>query len=182
MKNMKCPICSKNLKIADIKGSAFPWKDFSFVELLVSFHALSCQNCGEVIIKSSDATVLDEGLEKSIRIQTSEFLQKIKNNAGLSQKELAKKICITEVYFSEVISMKKTVSCQIFNYFKILANNPDNFRELDCFKGKCAQKKQNNILILSKRFPYLDKNTIKQKINTPGNKTFQPILDTYKNA
>lgn len=139
MKKMNCHICNHQLKQSNICGYVFPWKDFNHVQLLVGFKALLCNKCGEILIQGKDTAELDHALEKSIRIQAANFLLTIKNNLTLSQKALAKKIGLSEVYLSEIVSMKKTVSSQIFNFLKILANNPSTFLDLECFAGKCNE-------------------------------------------
>jgi transcriptional regulator with XRE-family HTH domain len=159
MKNTKCHICNSDLKITDIKGTIFPWKDFNFVELLTSFNSLSCQQCGETIISATDTELLDEALENSIRIQTATFLQQIKQTSKLSQKELAKKMGITEVYFSEIISRKKTVSYQIFNYFKLLAKSPNNLNDLNYFERNNSKY---NLQAAKIKFNYLELGKIEQ--------------------
>lgn len=178
MKNIKCHLCDSNLEITDIKGTVFPWKEFSYVKLMVSFNTLACPECGEILLKGSEGEKLDTALEKSIRMQTANFLQNIKNTSALSQKQLAKRIGITEVYFSEIISMKKTVSYQIFNYIKILANHPDNLNDLGCFEGNCDRNESIQIPLILTKFTYLEEDDVEQ---LKYERVFKGMLSDHNN-
>lgn len=134
-----CPVCGSAIERKDLKGKAFPWKDFVCVDLDVSFKVKTCVNCNESILSGLEIDELDQKLEQSIRHQTSLFLDNIKNITKLSQKVIAKKIGITQSYLSDLFSRKKTPSYQIFNLLKILSNNPNTINDLDCFKGNCDQ-------------------------------------------
>lgn len=176
MKKIHCHICNSEMKLADVKGHVFPWKDFSHVRLLVSFETLVCDGCGEMLLEGSDAKTLDDALEASIREQSSVFLSKIKESSLLSQKKLARKIGLSEVYLSEIMGKKKTVSSQIFNFLKILANHPDVLSDLDSFAGEHRAETCEAIHLvgaksiqiaadLSQQYPYLDEEIIKEKSN-----------------
>ncbi|MGQ3887858.1 hypothetical protein ACQUW5_02355 [Legionella sp. CNM-1927-20] len=183
MRKFNCPICNNQLKQSNISGSVFPWKDFNHVQLLVSFKALLCSKCGEILIQGKDTAELDQALEKSIRMQAAKFLLTIKKNSMLSQKALAKKIGLSEVYLSEIGSMKKTVSSQIFNFLKILANHPSTLLDLECFTGKSAKQSQSSMAnaetlesdILLVKFQYIGK----EKVQELKQKThFESLLNT----
>jgi transcriptional regulator with XRE-family HTH domain len=161
MKSKKCHLCNNYLVDTNIKGTVFPWKDFSFVELLLDFKALKCQSCGEIMIKGGDAAKLDEALAKSISMQASNFLQTLKQSSKLSQRELAKKIGISDVYFSKIIGMKQKISFQIFNYFKLLAKYPGNLNELNCFEGSCDFEHY-PVQDLIDKFVYVEKERVEE--------------------
>lgn len=174
MKKMNCPICNNKIQLADIKGHVFPWKDFSQVRLLVSFETLSCSGCGEVLLQGRDSMTLDSALEESVRIQAANFLLKVKDESRLTQKALAKKIGISEVYLSEIISKKKTVSSQIFNFLKIMANHPETLADLEAFTGKCGYQTQMNIESDAiNKFKYLGEDRI---IELQGQRRFERML------
>lgn len=173
MKNMRCHLCGSDLKIADIKGATFSWKDFNAVKLLVSFNALKCSKCQEILIRGDDATRLDEALEKSIRIQASDFLKIIKCESSLSQKILAKKIGITEVYFSEIIGMKKTVSFHVFNYFKLLSNDVTKLSELDNFEVNYYRLRETSINDYVNKYTCLGRDNIEK---LEGDRSFKGML------
>ncbi|CZH18394.1 TPA: helix-turn-helix transcriptional regulator [Legionella pneumophila] len=183
MKIMSCPNCQNKLSQKNIIGNSFPWKEFNDVLLLADFDALSCEECGEIILEGKDLVMLDKALEHSIRLKASNFLHNIKQKFNYSQKALARKVGISEVYLSEIISMKKTVSIQIFNLLKILANNPDTMKDLDTFLGsnegqtKHAQQcyPEETLQVLSEKYKYLDEVDIRSLQNI---KHFDNILSS----
>jgi len=64
-----CPACSNSLKSKNLKGSSFPWGKFPNVQLCVDFYAMSCVNCEEFVLRSTDIIRFDEALEASIVIE-----------------------------------------------------------------------------------------------------------------
>lgn len=135
----KCLACGGNLSVENLKGTVMPWKEFPFVEINTDFEIPRCVECGEEFLNSSEMKVLDGLIETSIRDKTSAFILMIKEKVRLSQKIIAKKIGLTEVYLSELIGKKKTPSYQVFNLLKIIANHNEALDDLNCFQGLCSQ-------------------------------------------
>lgn len=130
-----CPVCGGSVITKNLKGSTMPWKDFPFVDLSVDLKAEACKECNEVFLRGSDIKKLDLGLEKSIRAQTSIYLDVLKRDTKCNQKSIAKLIGLTESYISDLIGRKKTPSYQVFNHLKILAKNPREIKRLQSFNG-----------------------------------------------
>ena len=130
-----CPECKDSLDEINLRHFDLSWKDFKKVRLDSDFPVTGCPGCGEFFLTKGDSKKIDMLLEDSIRKITSDFLGRIKKACSQPQKVIARKIGLTEVYFSELISGKKTPSYQTFNYLKILANHPETLKELDNFEG-----------------------------------------------
>lgn len=155
-----CPNCSiGKMKMENLKGTMFPWRDFPEVELKFDFYSLRCNRCDELFLKGHDLKELDKLIENSIRHQQTENIEKLKAFSKLTQKSLAKKLGITEVYLSELAGGKKTSSLQIFNYIKIVAKDPVSVFDLEKFScGKLAKMDSSELLMA--RFTYLSKEEI----------------------
>ncbi|XGC79835.1 hypothetical protein ACES2L_10885 [Bdellovibrio bacteriovorus] len=162
------------MKLTNIIGSIFPWKDFPEVELQFEYHALKCNGCGEMLLSTTQIKEIDELLERSIRKQLSENIEHLKKVSGLKQKTLAKKLGLTEVYLSEMISAKKTPSLQMFNYFKLLTLHPEHVNLLNKFTCDIDQKPEpkSNLIQL---YPYLTQEDIER---IPQKSSFINILDS----
>jgi len=64
----RCGMCgSPDLKLQNIKGSYFPYKDQN-IELLIDQDALVCQNCQNIVFTSSEIQLLDQNLVRSREI------------------------------------------------------------------------------------------------------------------
>lgn len=158
-----CPVCGGTMSTKNLKGKTMPWKEFTFVDLVIDKEAEVCADCGEVFLRGSEIEELDLCLEKSIRIQIANFLKIIKHESNLKQKDIAKKIGLTEAYLSDLIGKKKTPSYQIFNLIKVLANHPSNLNDLECFMGNCdAIAKHLESVLLKKKFIYSSELEIEQ--------------------
>ncbi len=160
-KLINCPACGNGLEIKSLKGRTLPWKQFPYIDLSEEFSTQSCSNCGEIFLKSTEATKLDVALENSVRNQTALFLQNIKENSALNQRALAKKLGLTDVYLSELISKKKTPSYQFFNLLKLVSNNRAALKELDSFKGKTSSHSQTAVVMtVVKKFRHIKESEV----------------------
>lgn len=156
-----CPHCGNPLENINVEGKAFPWKDFPYVKISSEMFVLGCEPCGELMISGDDTELFDEILENSIKIECEKFIIKIKANLNIKQKELAKKIGITEVYMSGLAGKKKIPSYHIFNLLKILANEPKAMNQLGCFEGDCSTNLSVTIMkTLKKKFSHTSESDI----------------------
>lgn len=180
MRNIdKCPICSTPLKAKNLKGNSFPWKDFYFVEIDEDLILKTCSKCDEVFLTGSDTNKLDKAKEKAIKNQAYFFLNKIKDTWGISQKELAKRVGITEAYLSDIANKKKVVSFQLFNLIKVLANNKETEKDLKSFKGIVAKKgllqHPPSLKNLARKYTYLHESHIDKLLQLKDTRQFMSI-------
>ena len=160
MRKLKdCPECKVSLDKINLCHSELSWKDFKNVTLNSDYLVTGCSECGEFFLSKGDSKKIDELLEGSIREMTSQFVGRIKKTCKEPQKVIAKRIGLTEVYLSELISKKKTPSYHIFNYLKVLANHGEVLKDLDSFEGR-TKTTLNDLKKLSKKFKYLKDNEI----------------------
>lgn len=126
---MRCGKCgNKELKKVSTKGKSFPWKDFPSV--LISIDELSlyeCSDCGEIRLsaRQNEIEKLDEVLKNSIRHQIGLFVDIIKREGRISQKDLCVAIGVTPQHLSNIKNGSKEPSFQLYNFLKMLAENPE---------------------------------------------------------
>jgi hypothetical protein len=65
---MNCGECgSKNVSIKNVKGRAFPYKQYESIVLTEDLELLTCNDCSNYMIKSNDCKLLDIALEASLQ-------------------------------------------------------------------------------------------------------------------
>lgn len=119
---MRCGECgSKNIKIRNVAGKTFRWKDFSKVTLSQKLELNVCQECENVILLLADGEKLDTAIEASVFEQVRLAISAIKENQGCDQKDIAERLGISPEYLSEIKNGRQTPSFQLFNFLKTLA-------------------------------------------------------------
>lgn len=90
---MRCGECgSKNLKRQSVAGKSFRWRGYSSVTLSQDLQLLTCQECGNFIIKAGEGKLIDEAIEASI----SDMLQDISGAWDLKASDLAQLFSVDE--------------------------------------------------------------------------------------
>lgn len=117
----RCGECgSTDIQKAEVKGAAFPWRDFAAVYVSQPHSFLRCQNCGNFIFKAGETKELDRLLEDSLVSQVKFFIETIVKRESCDQKELAQHIGVTPEYLSE-LKGGRVPKFQTFNFLKTLA-------------------------------------------------------------
>lgn len=124
---------SKDIKIINLKGRTFPFKNFSAVELTKDIKAPTCESCGEIFLQLGKGEDFDYLLLESIKDKTSEYIITLLRNTGMAQKELSTILDVSEAYLSDLKNKKKDkpVGKSLFNLIKLLVNDPARVHELD---------------------------------------------------
>ncbi len=117
----RCGQCgSIDIQFADIRGSAFPWRDFAAVYVNQSHSFLRCQKCGSFIFRAGETKILDSLIEESLVSQVRTFIETIVSRESCDQKELAQHVGVTPEYLSE-LKGGRVPKFQTFNFLKTLA-------------------------------------------------------------
>ena len=129
----RCAECgSSSLKMVDVKGRAFPWRDYPAIHLFVDYEAVECQSCHELLFRGSDLKAFDEAIAASITLQVKVFTQIIVDREKCEQSDLARNhLGVSPEYLSEIKSGRKLPKFQLFNFLKTLAVDPDSYKKSD---------------------------------------------------
>lgn len=64
---LRCGECgSRNIKLSNVKGRVFPYKQYSKVKLAVDLFLNVCLDCNNYIELGSDSRKIDEALKESL--------------------------------------------------------------------------------------------------------------------
>lgn len=125
---MRCGECgSKNLKRQSVVGKPFRWKDYSSVTLSQELELLTCQECGNFIIKAGEGKLIDAAIEASIFHQVRMAIESVKAAHGCDQKDIAVRLGISPEYLSEIKNGRQIPSFQLFNFLKTMAVDKSAF-------------------------------------------------------
>lgn len=119
-KTRRCGNCGSSEVMEQKTTGPFPWKDFPAAFLLEPLSLLTCDKCGEHLLRHSDTERLDKALEESIRTITRTLIHEILRREGCTQEELALRIGITPQHLSHLKSGTKTAGFQTFNFLKTI--------------------------------------------------------------
>lgn len=130
--NRRCGECNnRGFTLVKIHGIwERPWRDFPSVYLTEDFHVWRCNHCQAEASEAGSGAEADIAIERSLRNQTSQFLEVIKGRTGLSYEEIAKRIGISAPYLSNLRTEKKTPSFSIWNMLKMSAKHPEILKEV----------------------------------------------------
>ncbi|RYZ80554.1 MAG: hypothetical protein EOP04_25660 [Proteobacteria bacterium] len=128
----RCGECNKRgFSLVNVHGVWHrPWKDFPSVFMTEDFHVWRCNHCQAEASAAGSGAETDAVIEKSLRNQTSQFLEIIKSRSGLSYEEIGKRIGITAPYISNLRGQKKTPSFSVWSMLKLCAKHPEMLKEV----------------------------------------------------
>lgn len=123
----RCAECNhKGFTLTNVHGLWHrPWKDFPSVFITEDFNVWLCNHCQAEASAAGSGEKADAAIEKSLRNQTSQFLDIIKSRSALSYEEIAKRIGVSAPYLSNLKRQKKTPSFAIWNILKMCAKYPE---------------------------------------------------------
>lgn len=126
LSSKRCGECGANAYVRkNIKGPwQRPWRDYPAVLLAEELSLWTCQACSSSAVTPGDAEKIDTVIERSIRGQSSQFLDIIKSNSGLSFDEVAMRLGIAPSCLSRLRSGNKTPSFHLWSLFKAMASDP----------------------------------------------------------
>lgn len=130
--NRRCGECSsKGFSQVNVRGVWHrPWKDFPMVFMTEDYYVWRCKHCHAEASEAGAAAEVDAVIEKSLRHQTSQFLEIIKARSGLSFEEIARRIGVSPPYLSNLRGQKKTPSFAVWNVLKLCAKHPEMIKEV----------------------------------------------------
>lgn len=137
----RCGMCgSTNLKSENIKGAHYPWRDHLFVELSYDQEVLVCQNCQNRVMSSKNIIELESNIRKSLWDKIKFAINKLTQEYGLSQEQLAEALGLTPQYISMVKTGKKLFSFTAFNLLQSYAEHPELIAKYTGFNLKANDK------------------------------------------
>lgn len=130
--NKRCGECGKRgFSQENVHGIWHrPWKDYPIVFMTQDFLVWKCKHCKAESSTAGSGAEADAAIEKSLRDQTSQFLEVIKNRTDFSFEEIATRIGISAPYLSDLRRQKKTPSFGIWNMLKMCAKHPEILRDV----------------------------------------------------
>lgn len=128
LKNLRCGECGlKAFEHVDVKGKfAIPWRDYPRAYLTKSLILPVCQNCENYAHSGEESALIDEAIEASIKDQTKQFIEVIKEKADITSLKLASTIGLSPEFISMLLNQKKVPSFQLWNELRVIAKDPVN--------------------------------------------------------
>jgi hypothetical protein len=83
-----------------------------------------CSVCNSYATVSSDAQMIDQAIEQSIREQISQFLDIIHSKSGLNFEVIAQRLGYSPSYISTLRQKNATPAFKLWNQLKSIAINP----------------------------------------------------------
>ncbi len=122
----KCGECGEKTYVKrTIKGHwKKPWKDYPSVFLTKKLEVWVCSACHSYASVSSDAQMIDQAIEQSIREQISQFLDIIHSKSGLNFEVIAQRLGYSPSYISTLRQKNATPAFKLWNQLKSIAINP----------------------------------------------------------
>lgn len=128
-KKYRCGNCGSNeVSFSDTTGP-FPWKDYPAACLIKPISLLTCEKCGEHVLRHADIDSLDKAIEESLIEFTRTLITEITAREDCTQEELALRLGITPQHLSALKSGAKIPGWQTFNFLKILYLDEKAFKK-----------------------------------------------------
>lgn len=174
MNKLRCPECSGELGSINLKDRLLRWKDYPGVCVTDNLTVLGCKNCSHFSLSPKEATALNEILKKTISSNISLFLNSIKAESGVSQKEIAKKLSLSEVYISQLAGAKTIPSFALYNLLLLLAESPNKILDLGSITPGLSEKKSTCSRSNYSKFTYIREDEFAKL--TPSQSKFADIF------
>lgn len=116
MAKLRCGECgSLNITLRNMVGEKFPYRNYPNIELKKDCDLNVCSDCGNIIYYSEDIDSLEALLLESANMQAKEYVNELKVMLKMNQKDLAKHLGLSEVYLSQIMSLRAPLEYKVFN-------------------------------------------------------------------
>jgi putative zinc finger/helix-turn-helix YgiT family protein len=133
----ECPICGAKALVEKIGEFRFepPANIPGGVIILPNSNWEECDACGEVLLSPELLRKLDEQRYARLGRLTPTEIKAIRENAGLTQSKIAKKLKIGEKTYTRWESGRSLQNKSNDNLIRLFAENPNSFEDLETQRG-----------------------------------------------